>query len=281
MNYLRRTAIIAFLIFITAGTLHSQIDGEKVGEIKQVDQKTSEVIVCSLIAGNDIQMGDLLYMRIEGKIVQMRVTFPMQTIVKCKPEGQNQSLLNKVVKGMTVYRYRKGVENFEPAKNTKSKIYMIGDRGPAGGLIFYDKGSYADGWRYLEASPENLYGGNGLQWYNGSYIQTGASGTDVGTGKSNTLKIINAQGEGNYAAKICADYRGGGKKDWFLPSKDELNLMRINLYLKNVGGFRGGGYWSSSEDNADNAWLETMYGGDQINNSHKGNRGAIRAIRSF
>lgn len=25
--------------------------------------------------------------------------------------------------------------------------------GPAGGLIFYDKGSYSDGWRYLEAAP--------------------------------------------------------------------------------------------------------------------------------
>jgi hypothetical protein len=27
--------------------------------------------------------------------------------------------------------------------------YQIGDIGPAGGIIFYDKGSYSDGWRYL------------------------------------------------------------------------------------------------------------------------------------
>jgi len=182
---------------------------------------------------------------------------------------------------MAVYRYRKGVENFESAVNSKIKIYKIGDRGPAGGWIFYDKGFYEDGWRYLEAAPEDLYGGNGKQWNNGSYIQTGASGTDLGTGKSNTLKIINTQGEGDYAARMCADYFQGEKFDWFLPSKDELNLMRTNLYIRNIGGFGGGGYWSSSEDSVDNAWLQTMYGGEQVNFLHKGNSARIRAIRSF
>ncbi|GHU33390.1 hypothetical protein FACS1894172_11810 [Spirochaetia bacterium] len=34
-----------------------------------------------------------------------------------------------------------------------SKVYVIGDTGPAGGLIFYDKGDYSDGWRYLEVAP--------------------------------------------------------------------------------------------------------------------------------
>jgi hypothetical protein len=31
--------------------------------------------------------------------------------------------------------------------------YSLRDIGPAGGYIFYDKGSYSDGWRYLEAAP--------------------------------------------------------------------------------------------------------------------------------
>ena len=34
--------------------------------------------------------------------------------------------------------------------------YKIGDEGPAGGVIFYDKGEYSDGWRYLEAAPADL-----------------------------------------------------------------------------------------------------------------------------
>jgi hypothetical protein len=34
-----------------------------------------------------------------------------------------------------------------------SATYPIGGTGPAGGHIFYDKGSYSNGWRYLEAAP--------------------------------------------------------------------------------------------------------------------------------
>jgi TolB-like protein len=48
----------------------------------------------------------------------------------------------------------------EPAKReptTKSGAnYKIGDWGPAGGIVFYDKGRISDGWRYLEAAPKEL-----------------------------------------------------------------------------------------------------------------------------
>ncbi|GHU02575.1 hypothetical protein FACS1894147_04730 [Spirochaetia bacterium] len=33
------------------------------------------------------------------------------------------------------------------------KTYRVGDRGPGGGIIFYDKGEFSDGWRYLEVVP--------------------------------------------------------------------------------------------------------------------------------
>jgi len=42
---------------------------------------------------------------------------------------------------------------------------------------------------------------SGIQWYNGSYISTGATGTAIGTGMANTNTIIAAQGADSYAAR--------------------------------------------------------------------------------
>ena len=85
----------------------------------------------------------------------------------------------------------------------------------------------------------------GIQWYNGSYITTGATGTAIGTGMSNTNAIVGAQGAGSYAAKICRNYNGGGYNDWYLPSLNEL--WRIYALRSVIGGFNVGYYSSSSE----------------------------------
>ena len=41
-----------------------------------------------------------------------------------------------------------------PVQTTPAvRTYRVGDTGPAGGIIFYDKGNNSGGWRYLEAAP--------------------------------------------------------------------------------------------------------------------------------
>jgi hypothetical protein len=127
--------------------------------------------------------------------------------------------------------------------------FSIGDSGPAGGIVFYDKGSYSDSWRYLEAAPSDQSAG--IQWWNGSYTTTGATATVIGTGTTNTATIIASQGAGSYAAEFCADLTLGGYSDWFLPSKDELNQMYVNLKAQGRGGFASDWYWSSSESASD------------------------------
>lgn len=163
----------------------------------------------------------------------------------------------------------------------ENDAYALGDTGPAGGLIFYDKGSYSDGWRYLEAAPSDQ--STQIQWYNytyGTYVATGATGTAIGTGQANTTAIVAAQGAGNYAAQLCNDLTEGGYSDWFLPSKDELNWMRENLYLKGIGGFTDGSYWGSSEFNAYDAWYLYFNYGLQYS-SYKPNPYRVRAVRAF
>ena len=154
----------------------------------------------------------------------------------------------------------------------------FGDIGPAGGIVFYDKGRVSAGWRYLEAAPADQ--SSGIQWYNGDYIDI-KTGTAVGSGKANTEAIIAAQGNGNYAATLCKNLTLGGFSDWFLPSKDELDLMYKNLKKSNSGGFGEGWLWSSSQHyNGDFAWLQGFSDGGQ-GGYGKVSRYAVRACRAF
>jgi hypothetical protein len=66
----------------------------------------------------------------------------------------------------------------------------------------------------------------------------------------------------------------GGYSDWFLPSKDELDLM-----LNVNGGFDLNTFWSSSEDTQDNAWAQFKGGNSNI--LTKNNNKHVRAIRAF
>jgi len=169
------------------------------------------------------------------------------------------------------------------SQTTLLLTYTVGDTGPAGGLIFYDKGSYSDDWRYLEAAPSDQ--STGMQWHNGTYVVTGAAGTAIGTGQANTTAIVTIQGAGNYAAQLCNDLTEGGYSDWFLPSKDELNLMYTNLEVYGVGGFADdyytSDYWSSSEYDAPNAWGQYFANGNQYANYSKNLYERVRAVRAF
>ena len=162
-----------------------------------------------------------------------------------------------------------------------SPTTTVDGTGPAGGYIFYDKGSYSDGWRYLEAAPASTEW-TGKEW--GSYRTfIGGTETGIGTGQSNTNTIVtwlNSHSETDRAALICDALVYGGYSDWFLPSKDELNLMRKNLYLAGVGGFFGNYYWSSSEGDAYGAWTQVF--SYNIQGSYNKNYGRlVRAVRAF
>jgi hypothetical protein len=74
----------------------------------------------------------------------------------------------------------------------------------------------------------------------------------------------------------------GGFDDWFLPSKDELNLMYINLKKAGRGSFGSAWYWSSSEYVNYYAWSQYFDCGTQSNiNYYKYYYGRVRAVRAF
>ncbi|MDR1148236.1 MAG: hypothetical protein LBK66_06345 [Spirochaetaceae bacterium] len=163
-----------------------------------------------------------------------------------------------------------------------AKEYKVGDFGPGGGWIFYDKGRVTDGWRYLEAAP--LETEITAEW--GAWAKTvGGTGTVVGTGKRNTeaiVKFLQSIGERGKAAQYCDALVAEGFDDWFLPSKDELNLMYTNLKAKGLGEFGSGKYRSSSEySNNANAWYQRFSDGRQENGSKGDDLMSVRAVRAF
>jgi len=119
--------------------------------------------------------------------------------------------------------------------------YRIGDRGPAGGFIFFDKGNNSGGWRYLEAAPTDI--NSKLYTAREEISFSNAQERAVGTGKSNTRIIMveaNNRGGGfGWAAQACDALEINGFDDWFLPSRDELNYMYGNLHLRGLGSFKG------------------------------------------
>jgi len=103
--------------------------------------------------------------------------------------------------------------------------------------------------------------------------------TGIGSGRTNTGIITDACGTGSAAGRAAA-YHGGGKSDWFLPSKDELNELWSQRSL--VTGLAGGTYWSSSQNAnfAVSAWCQTFASGAQGDN-YKDDGGLTRPIRAF
>ena len=158
--------------------------------------------------------------------------------------------------------------------------YQIGDTGPAGGIVFYDKGEYSEGWRYLEAAPENTEWVE-KPWDYGVDAYVHGTEVEIGSGPGNTEAIVSVLGNGGeYAAKLCDDLEYGEQDDWFLPSKGELNLMYQNLRLQGLGGFEQTLYWSSSQSSQFEAWAQHFSSGDQSGHPKDYNF-RVRAARAF
>ena len=150
-----------------------------------------------------------------------------------------------------------------------------------GGIVAYilqsgDPGYDANIQHGLIAAPADR--SVGIQWYNGDNVVTGATGKAIGDGQANTTTIVEKQGAGSYAAQLCHDLTAGGYNDWFLPSKDELDKLYTNKVA--IGGFSDYYYWSSSEGDAPNAWVQHFGDGSQyINGKYDTLR--VRAVRAF
>ena len=200
-------------------------------------------------------------------------------------------------------------------------VCNIGDIGPGGGIVFYDAGKEEYWGRYLEIAPKSCEGvklpwrpaGNNKTVYTPQGDQTAAElrvlAKGIGMGKVNTRIITVALGAGEYAAKYAEDSTCGDRDDWFLPSKDELDVAYNKLVTTRVckpgrpdkkltspecigdtviGAFNKGYYWTSTDYNNATAWSQYFTDGQQFDRvqTMDGNKNPetpfrVRAVRAF
>lgn len=166
----------------------------------------------------------------------------------------------------------------------KPRTYAIGDAGPGGGLVFITPSTKGNSTgKYFEIAPTNWSGTPISQdnvvynpqvgWSCPEYWEKSLPGTatGIGAGAANTDVINKAcagfTGINRYATAEAVKYRGGGRSDWFVPSKDELiemykNMFKVTPSLAYMAGGRSFMItcaWSSSE--MSNA---VGYGGNQL-----------------
>ena len=175
-------------------------------------------------------------------------------------------------------------------------------------------------WRYLEAAPADLRLVNGVPtvdstiagYADGTYrfifgyyretssgsniflstktgLEEGYNNTEILFGKMKDAAYTNSSGTdttADYAARLCHElvYKVNEEdvSGWFLPSRDELNLMYRNLHKKGLGSFAYYDYyyWSSSESSAGNAWRQYFVDGDQGYSSRR-LAPRVRPVRAF
>jgi hypothetical protein len=189
------------------------------------------------------------------------------------------------------------------AHNTTAKTYEIGDDGPGGGIVFYhsiegfevyqEDGSIKK-CHYLEVSKFDL---GKITWCtmmkNGKpCCSLNTTLTELGTGYVNTLKIIKSIHHGritkeNCAALACYSYSTENTKagEWFLPSKDELNLLYRNLKKRVIASNTTGHnhYWSSSLSISFFLAFAQDFSSDGYNQREVGKDDtySVRAVRAF
>jgi hypothetical protein len=88
------------------------------------------------------------------------------------------------------------------------------------------------------------------------------------------------------AVTAAKNYRGGGFSNWYLPDRNELDLIYKNLHKNGLGDFRNSGYWSSSQGSSSlgsYALYRDFYNGLEYNNYYNsdGFHTWVRAVRAF
>lgn len=214
---------------------------------------------------------------IGGVVAALVVALAVGLIVRAASSGQKAEAAPAGQKAGTESAGQKA--GTESASCKAGVSCAIGDIGPGGGVVFFAAATRQRWGQYLEAAPSGWRGGledPEIKWCDKTDESLpGTFGTAIGTGLDNTNLMVVGCSSG--AGLRASEYLGGGKDDWFLPSKDELNAMLRQQ--ANVGGLVPDLYWSSSEGAPVLAWSQVFDDSGQLDDKDFAFR--VRPVRAF
>jgi len=134
---------------------------------------------------------------------------------------------------------------------TQNNPFKIGDTGPGGGIIFYDKGDWVEDWRYLEVNTTD-----GPSRNYGCHKDHNTTNT-IGSGLNNTLKMTDNCNDYNSSIFMKSD---GGKRGWYIPNKTES--QNLYYYKRDNGNeklnLNSGWYWTSHQNDDSDAYAQQI-----------------------
>ena len=98
--------------------------------------------------------------------------------------------------------------------------------------------------------------------------------------KAYECSLVLGQKDWEDAKTTCKNFRGSGKSDWNLPTKEQLDYIYQNL--KKAGIISDDTwYWASSYNDDGNAWVQNFKDGEHYYTPDKSYTLSVRAVRSF
>ncbi len=203
--------------------------------------------------------------------------------IQVKQINKKEKLVKKEITNKTLLTITKEGE-------TPTPPYSVGDFIHGGIVIYVD----ATGEHGLVCTKTDQ--STNAPWSMGVYGGIGATEEGLYKGMENTIAAAESETSPTTAPNVCynLEITEGGitYSDWYLPSKDELNLISQNYAVINTTATANGGdvfypssYWSSTEDEeaaGAYAWMQyiSVFNSNKLS-LHKETQTCVRAVRRF